>query len=175
MQSPSFIKVWKRVFKSLVTFLLLTLAVSSNVVFSDSLTYSPDQWPRHWNVLMHKTDLQERLNGNRKYGRQTPMRSPMWGVVPTAKQKSRRSFRPEYNTNSHMKNYFGNNLYQGNYYGFSGYGLANPYNSPLLVPGLMPGLVAPSIPYGAYPYVGASPFMGGFPVTGGFPRTGYLW
>ncbi|MCK5386838.1 MAG: hypothetical protein KAJ39_06615 [Gammaproteobacteria bacterium] len=179
MQLTSFIVIRKHVLKTVFAFLCLAIIGSSNFVIAESLTYSPDQWPRHWNVLMNKTHLQDRLNGyraNGKYTNQTPVRSPMWGVVPTAKQKSRRSLRPEYNSNSHVRNYIGHNIYQGNYYsGLAGYGLANPYNSSLLVPGLMPGLVAPGIPFGAYPYVGASPFMGGFPVLGGFPRTGYLW
>ena len=172
MQLTSFIKIWKHTLKSMLTFLLLTLAGSSNVVIADSLTYSPDQWPRHWNVLMQKMHVQDRLNryrANGNYTRQVPARSSMWGVVPSVKQKSRRSLRPEYNTNAHMRNYFGNNIYQGNYYGFAGYGLANPYNSPLMVPGLMPGFGAPGIPYGV------SPYIVGFPVTGGFPGAGYLW
>lgn len=179
MQLTSFIEIRKYVLKGIFTFLCMAIIGSSNFVIADSLTYSPDQWPRHWNVLMQKMNLQDRLNRyreNGKYTNQVPVRSSMWGVVPAAKQKSRRSLRPEYNTNAHMRNYFSNNIYQANYYsGFSGYGLENPYNSPLLVPGLMPGFVAPGIPYGAYPYIGASPFMGGFPVTGGFPGTGYLW
>jgi len=179
MQLTSFIVIRKHVLKNVFAFLCLASVSSSNIVIAESLTYSPDQWPRHWNVLMNKTHLQNRLNGyraNGKYTSQIPVRSPMWGVVPAAKQKSRRSLRPEYNTNSHVRNYIGHNTYQGNYYsGLAGYGLANPYNSPLLVPGLMPGLVAPGIPFGAYPYVGASPFTGGLPVMGGVPGTGYLW
>lgn len=179
MQLTSFIVIRKHALKNVFAFLCLAIVGSRNIVIADSLTYSPDQWPRHWNVLMNKTHLQDRLNGYRakgKYTSQTPVRSPMWGVAPTAKQKSRRSLRPEYNSNSHVRNYFGHNIYQGNYYSsLAGYGLANPYNSPLLVPGLMPGLNAPGIPFGAYPYVGASPFLGGLPVMGGMPGTGYLW
>ena len=179
MQLTSFIVIRKHALKNVFIFLSLAVVGSSNIVIADSLTYSPDQWPRHWNVLMNNTPLQDRLNGyrvNGKYTNHIPARSPMWGVVPAVKQQARRSVRPEYNTNSHMQNYYGQNIYQGNYYpGFAGHGLANPYNSPLLVPGLMPGFVTPGIPVGAYPYVGASPFMGGFPVTGGFPRAGYLW
>ena len=179
MQLTSFIEFLKYALKSVLLVLLLVSVDSRNFVMAEPLTYSPDQWPRHWNVLLNKTHLQNRLNGykaNARYTNKTPLRSPVWGVVPAAKQKSRRSFRPEYNTNAHMRNYYSHNLYQGNYYsGFAGYGLANPYNSPLLVPGLMPGFGTPGIPFGAYPYAGASPFMGGFPVTGGFPRTGYPW
>ncbi len=179
MQLISFMVIKKHALKNVFAFLSLAIVGSSNSVVAESLTYSPDQWPRHWNVLINNTHLQDRLNSfraNGKYTNQVPVRSPMWGVVPTAKQKIRRSVRPEYNTKSHVRNYFGHNLYQGNYYsGLAGYGLANPYNSPLLVPGVMPGLVAPGIPYGAYPYVGASPFMGGFPAIGGFPGTGYSW
>ena len=171
MQLISFIVIRKHMLKNVFAFLCLAAAGSSNFAIAESLTYSPDQWPRHWNVLMNKTHLQARLNGyrvNGKYINQIPARSPMWGVVPTAKQKSRRSFRPEYNTNSHIRNYFGNNYYQVNHSGFSGYGLANPYNSPLLIPGFVPGLVAPGIPFTTYP------LMRGLPVMGGVP-TGYSW
>ena len=157
---------------SMLAILLLAILGYSHFVNAESLTYSPDQWPRHWNVLMNKTQLQNRLNGYRangyrakgRYKHQTSVRSPMWGVVPTAKRKSRRSLRPEYNTNAHMRNYFSQNNYQGNYYsGLAGFGLANPYNSPLLVPGLMPGFVPVGIPFATSPY------------AGGFPGSRYLW
>ena len=173
MPLTSFIEIWKYTLKGVMILLLLVIVNSSNFVIAESLTYSPDQWPRHWNVLMNKTHLQDRLNGyraNGKYTNQTPVRSPMWGVVPTVKKKPRRTLRPEYNTNAHMRSYSAQNIYHGNYYsGLAGYGLANPYNSPLLVPGLLPGLAAPGIPFAT------SPFMGGLPVMGGMPRTGYLW
>ena len=169
MQLTSFMVNKMNVLMSMFIFLCLATVVSNNFAVAGPLTYSPDQWPRHWNVLMHKTRLQDRLNGYRANGRgsnQAPARSPVWGVAPAAKQKSRRSFRPEYNTNAHMRNYYGQNIYQGNYYsGFPAYGLANPYNSPLLVPGLMQGLTAPGIPFRAYPS----------PSVVGFPGTGYRW
>ncbi|MFK5914738.1 MAG: hypothetical protein QM484_10195 [Woeseiaceae bacterium] len=172
MQLTSFIVSKKHMLMNMFVFLCLSIISSGNVVVAESLTYSPDQWPRHWTVLMNKTHLKDRLNGyrgNRQGMNQAPTRSPVWGVVPATKQKSHRSLRPEYNTNAHMQNYYGLNFYQGNdYSGFSSFGLANPYNSPLLVPGFMPGL-APGIPFGT------NQFMGGFPVMGGYPRTRYLW
>jgi len=165
--------------KITTTCLLLLVMSYSHFIMAESLTYSPDQWPRHWNMLMNKTSLQNRLTGyraNTNKVNSAPMRSPVWGGVPTAKQKPRRTLRPEYNTNAYMQNYYDRNFYQGNYYsGFGGVGLANPYNSPLLVPGLLPGLSAPGIPFAGYPYPGVSPFYGGLPVMGGFPGTRYLW
>ena len=93
----------------------------------------------------------------------------MWGIAPRAEKKSRRTYRPEYNTNAHMMNYSGQNIYRGNYYNaMNGYGLANPYASPLLVPGLMPGLTAPGIPFMTNSY-GTNPYMMGMPVPG------YMW
>ncbi len=50
---------------SVFGFLCLATMGHSNYVVAESITYSPDQWPRHWNVLMHKTNSQDRLNGNR--------------------------------------------------------------------------------------------------------------
>lgn len=144
--------------------LLLVSFISANKVLAyDSLTYSPDQWPRHWNVLINKSYQQNRRTNGYDYSSQRPQRSPMWGVVPRAKKISRRTYRPEYNTNSHMLNYSNNNIYRGNYFPvMNGYGLANPYASPLLVPGLMPGLTAPGIPfmmnsYGTNPYITSMP------------------
>lgn len=177
MSLTFFVANKKYALKSVFVSLCITIVSYTNFVIADSLTYSPDQWPRHWNVLMNKTQLEDRLNGykpNTRGQAQTPARSPMWGVVPVAKQKPRRSVRPEYNTNLHMQNYYGQNNYQGNYYpGFPGYGYQTPYITPLMSPygalPLAPGLAAPGIPFGTYP------FMSGFPVMGGMPGTGYMW
>ena len=179
LKLTSFNAYRKILLKSTTICLLLTTASYSSLTFSESLTYSPDQWPRRWGMLMNKTKLQNRLTGYNRYSNKissAPLRSPVWGVVPAARQKPRRTLRPEYNTNAHMENYYGQNFYSGNYYsGFGGVGLANPYNSPLLVPGVLPGLIAPGIPYAGYPYPGVSPFYGGLPVMGGFPGARYLW
>ena len=153
----------KFVFRNIFIVTLFVITSNSNVVSAGSLTYSPDQWPRHWNVLINKSQQQSdhyRANG---YNREKPARSPMWGMMPTVKQKSRRTLRPEYNTNTDRVNHSSHNIYYRNYYsGFSGYGLANPYVSPLLVPGLMPGLSAPGIPFITNPYA-MNPYMGGMP------------
>ena len=164
MQLRSLIANRKTMLKSLLASLCITMIVYSNFVIADSITYSPDQWPRHWNGVMNNS----RSNGyrtNSNNSEQTPSRSPMWGVVPVSKQKPRRSMRPEYDTNSHMNNYYGQNNYRGNYStGFHGYGFQTPYVAPLMSPyaiaPLAPGLAAPGIPFGAYP------FMGGFPGLG---------
>jgi hypothetical protein len=47
----------------------------------------------------------------------------------------------------------------------------NPYG----VSAMAPGLAAPGIPFGTYPFVTPSPFMGGYPVMRGMPGPGYLW
>lgn len=164
---------------SLFIFLLMLLTSISNVVVADTLTYSPDQWPRHWNVLINETQKQNNRYQVNGYVSQQPVRSPMWGVMPSAKQKPRRGVRPEYNTDSYTGSYPQESIYYQNYYsGFSGYGLANPYVSPLWVPGLMPGLNAPNIPFISNPYLG-NPYLGnpyaGSPYMGGFPRPGYMW
>lgn len=177
MQLIALIVMRKYALKSMFASLCLIVVGHANFVIAEPLTYSPDQWPRHWNVLMNKTHLKVRLNGYRSNANglnQKPARSPMWGVVPVAKQKPRRSHRPEYNTNSHIRNYYGQNMYQGNYYsGFSGYGFPTSFVTPLISPygvsALAPGLAAPGIPFGAYP------FMGSLPVMGGLPGMGYMW
>lgn len=154
---------------SAFVFLLLSAATINNVCADGSLSYSPDQWPRHWNVLINKTNEQNKSFQSHGYSRQKPLRSPMWGVAPVVEKRSRRTYRPEYNTNAHMMNYSGQNIYRGNYYSMTnGYGLANPYASPLLVPGLMPGLAAPGIPFMTNSY-GTNPYMVGMPFSG------YLW
>lgn len=179
MQLTFFIVRKENMLKSAFVFLCLSIIGGGNVVVAESLTYSPDQWPRHWNVLMNKSYPKDRLNSHRRNGKvlnQAPTRSPFWGVVPASKQKPRRSVRPEYNTNGHIQNYYGQNFNQGNYYsGFSSFGLANPYNSALLVPGLMPGFIGAGIPFGSHPYVTPFPYMGGYPVMGGIPGSGYRW
>lgn len=157
------------IFHKLLMALIISFACLNNNVTAGSLTYSPDQWPRHWNAHVIKNkqlnDRQKRNSNNR----QSPLRSPMWGIVPAAKQNQRRSQRPEYNTNAHIVNYPGQNIYHTNYYsGANGNGLANPYVSPLLVPGLMPGLTAPGIPFITNPYSGN-------PYPGGMRAPGYMW
>lgn len=126
-------------------FVMLASICETNVIAADNLTYSPDQWPRHWNVLVNQ-------NNNRyekkRFVRQHPIRSERWGGSPVVRQKSRRTFRPEYNTSSHINNYYGQNVrYENPYSGAIGYGLARPYMSGLIGPSLMPGLSAPGIPF----------------------------
>lgn len=148
---------------------ILLLITNNNLVVAESLTYSPDQWPRHWNVLMNKTNHQQDRKRNH-YSNSAPLRSQVWGVVPRAKQKPRRSLRPEYDTNSHMHNY---------YAGYRGYAFPARYGMPMMSPYgasiIGPGLAAPGIPFGTYPFVTPSPFMGGYPVMGGLPALGYMW
>lgn len=164
MQLTSLILNKKTMLKSMFASLCIAMIVYSNLLIADSLTYSPDQWPRHWNGLINNTNINDhRINFTNRD--QAPTRSPMWGVAPVTKQKPRRSMRPEYNTNSHIQNYYGHNNYRGHYFsGFSGYGYPAPYVAPLISPygfsPLAPGLAAPGIPFGAYP------FMGGFPGIG---------
>ena len=166
MQLTSFIVRRKYLLKM---FWLLLMVTSSHSLVAESLTYSPDQWPRHWNVLMNKANHQQERNSN-KYRSLAPLRSKVWGVVPRAKQKSRRSLRPEYDTNSHMNNYY------SGYRGFAapityGMPLASPYGASVMGP----GLAAPGIPFGTYPFVTPSPFMGGYPGMGRMPGLGYMW
>ena len=169
MKSVSYCATNKYILSNTFMFLLLSAVTINNVSADGSLSYSPDQLPRHWNVLINKTQQQNKIFRQRGYSRQKPMRSRMWGVAPVAEQKSRRTRRPEYNTNAHMMNYSGRNMYGGYYTSaMNGYGLANPYDSPLMVPGLMPGLGAPGIPFMANSY-GANPYGVGMP----FP--GYMW
>ena len=169
MKSISFYITNKNILRNIFIVLLIIVASNSKVVNADALTYSPDQWPRHWNVLINQSQKQSERYRERSYNREKPARSPMWGMKPRAKQKSRRSITPEYNMNTYRVNHSSQNIYYGNYYtGFSGYGLANPYISPLLVPGLMPGLSAPGIPFITNPYA-MNPYMGGMPAPG------YMW
>lgn len=169
MKLTTFIKQDKYVLANMIMLLLLFAACASKAVIADSMTYSPEQWPRHWNTLINETQQQNNHYRQSGYASQKPMRSPMWGMAPVAKKKPRRTLRPEYNTNTHVINYSGQNFYgQNSYPVMNGYGLANPYASPLLVPGLMPGLGAPGIPYITNPY-GMNPYMHGAP----FP--GYRW
>lgn len=166
MQLTSFIVHRKYL---LTIFWWLLMVTSNHSLMAESLTYSPDQWPRHWNVLMNKVNHQKSGYGH-KYRNQAPLRSQVWGVVPRAKQKPRRSLRPEYDTNSHMQNY---------YSGYRSYASPIAYGAPLVSPygaSIMgPGLAAPGIPFGTYPFITPSPFMGGYPVMGGVPRLGYMW
>ena len=170
MKSVSYRVINKYILVNTFMFLLLASAATTNVLADDSLSYSPDQWPRHWNVLINKTQKQNRRRARQHgYASQKPLRSRIWGVAPVAEKRSRRTYRPEYNTNAHMVNYSGQNMYRGNYYSaMNGLGLANPYASPLLVPGLMPGLAAPGIPFMTNSY-GTNPYMNGMPMPG------YMW
>ena len=177
MQLIPLVVIRNHVLKIMFVSLCITIVGHANYVIAEPLTYSPDQWPRHWNMLMNRTHLNNRMNGyrtNENDSNQKPARSPMWGVVPVTKQKSRRSLRPEYNTNSHIQNYYGQNMYRGNYSPtFSGYGYPISYGVPVMSPygvsAMAPGLAAPGIPFGTYPY------MGRFPVMGGLPGMGYMW
>ena len=179
MKLTSFIYINKHELNSVFLILMLMIVCKSNNVIADSLTYSPDQWPRHWNQLINKTRQQgyQSNNGSNEthYSNQRPERSPMWGMVPIAKQKSRRSLTPEYDTNSHMRNYYNQNSYRENYYAGNnypglGYGYSSPYampfTRPYAAPLLAPGLAAPGIPMLMHPYAAAPPYMGGFPGMG---------
>ena len=139
MKSASYSTTSKYILSTIFMFLLLSIATINIVSADNTLSYSPDQLPRHWNVLINKTQQQNKGFRQHGYSRQKPMRSRMWGVAPVAEQKSRRTRRPEYNTNAYMMNYSGRNMYGGYYTSaMNGYGLANPYDSPLMVPGLRP-------------------------------------
>ena len=166
MLLTTFISVKRTLLNSVVVLLLTAIAFSGNIVSADTLTYSPDQWPRRWNVLINQTQQpSDRYRQNNNAG-QRPARSPMWGVVPSGKQKSRRSVRPEYNTQSHINHYPNQSIYSVNYYsGMYGNGLANPYVSPLLVPGVMSGFNSPGIPFVSNPY-GVNPYLRGYPYRG---------
>ena len=157
------------------------ISAQSKFVNANDLTYSPDQWPRHWNALINQAPSQQNTSGSQsqrdQYENHRPLRSPMWGVMPSAKKSSRRSMWPEYNTRAHLHSA----IYAENYYsGFPAYGLpipmasslVMPYGAPLLAPGIMPGINPVGYPYAAYPYRAypyASPFIGGF------PGQGHLW
>lgn len=161
--------------------LFVIISVQNNFVNANDLTYSPDQWPRHWNALINQNQPDQNTSGYQSrrsdYENQRPLRSPMWGVMPSAKKTSRRSMWPEYNTRAHLHG----GVYAENYYsGFPAYGLpvpmasplVMPYGAPLLAPGIMPGINPGGYPYAAYPY-GTYPY--GSPFMGGFPGTGYMW
>lgn len=183
MKLTSSIFINKHILKSVFLILMLLGVSQSNNVIADNLTYSPDQWPRHWNKLINQTRQQGYQNNNGSnesyYGNQQPERSPMWGVVPIVKQKRRRSLTPEYNTSSHIHNYYNQNNYAENYsagnmYPGLGYGysspyampFASPYSAPLLAPLISPGLAAPGIPMTMLPYAVTPSYMGGFPGMG---------
>jgi len=188
MRLTSFIVINKYDMKRLFVMLLLSMLLSS-VTYAESLSYSPDQWPRRWNILINEMHQPGNPTGvrsnNQQYNTpqtaQRPARSPAWGVPPVAKPKSRRSYRPDYNTNSHIVDY---SRYYGTgnayYPGLAGYGMGSPFGAPLLVPGispiLAPGLTAPGIPFGvmpfnSYPY--AYPYGRTYPYTGFLPGIGY--
>jgi len=162
--------------------LLLALLCNSSTIFAESISYSPDQLPRKWNVLINEMHNGQKPNhGNQKNGykaykpgasNKKPARSSAWGVPPVKKKKSHRSRYPEYNTQMPRYRYpMPMNGYGGAYYpGLAGFGLS-PYSTPFMVPGmsplLAPGLSAPgiplSLPYSGYPYtpgyMGLSPGM----------------
>lgn len=188
MRLTSFIVNKQACIKMPLITLVLTIMLS-NLTYAGALTYSPDQWPRHWNILINET---QHYNGNHynrnlynnqahmrpNQRRSKPARSTQWGVPPVAKPRSRRSVRPEYDTNSHLYGYNGpaNFVapYGTPYQGFNGSGLASPFAAPLLVPGmsplLAPGLTAPGFPfvqpYSYYPYAAPYPYRGLVPGAG---------
>lgn len=180
MQLLSFIVCRKYVLKSGIIFLAIS---ADNLAVAEPLTYSPDQWPRHWNVLITKTNLQKQISNQESKGNyfnQLPARSPVWGVVPKERQKRRRSLRPEYDTNYHMRNYYGQNLYGGHYHSYStAYALPMSHHMPAMNPYgvavMAPGLAAPGIPFSTYPLVNPSPFMTGYPAIRGMSGPGYFW
>ncbi len=156
-------------------------------LMADSLTYSPDQWPRRWNRLIQQTSLQEQLNGHISTARpqarsrscscnQPPRHSRVWGVVPSAGKKSRRSTRPDYSLTTERTTPYA----AANYPGY-GYGAAYPsvYGNPYINPVIAPGLAAPAIPAGVYPFVTpllGAPYLGGVPYYPSvMPVPGYVW
>ena len=175
-----FIDINNNILSSLFFILMLVIVSKGSYVNAQGLTYSPDQWPRHWNQLINKKHQQEYMNDDRSYNkninRERPQRSPIWGMVPLVKQKPRRTSTPEYDTQSHMRSHYNHdryreNLYSGNHFSGMSYGLASPFNHSYIVPGLAPGLAAPGIPmtmhpYSNNPYIGASPYMTGYPGMG---------
>ena len=179
MKLTSTIFIIKHIMKNVFLIFILMGVCHSNNVIADSLTYSPDQWPRNWNKLINKAHQQRYQNNNDSYefnyGNQRPERSPMWGMVPIVKQQRRRSLTPEYNTNSHIHNYynqnnFGESFSSGNMYPGLGYGYSSPYampfTSPYSAPLISPGLAAPGIPMFMHPYAATPSYMGGFPGMG---------
>jgi len=179
MKLSSLISINKHDVNCMPVLLLLALLCNSNTTFADSITYSPDQLPRKWNVLINEMHNDQKLNGHgQKNGikpykpnasRNKPSRSTAWGVPPVKKKNSHRSRSPEYNTQMPRYSYpMPMNGYGAYYPGLAGFGLS-PYSTPFMVPGmsplLAPGLSAPgiplSLPYAGYPY---SPgYMGLFP------------
>ena len=147
----------------------LVMLCNTNVAIADSLTYSPDQWPRNWNQSIMEMHQNQGFNSRNQYKdfkpsrnnstRREPTRSSAWGAPPNAKKKSRRSTRPEYNTSSPGLNYYQrpNIGYNPYYPGMAGFG-ASPFAAPILVPGisplLAPGLTSPGIPLSVHPFVG---------------------
>lgn len=193
MKLSSFIVSKNMKLKQLSILFACVLSGTADVVIADALTYSPDQWPRHWNVLMNETQTQN-FNGCcqqnaghysiQNYQSEQPARSPMWGMMPEVKQKNRRSVRPEYNTNFHLMNYsnpgnnyssFNPNMYS---YGWNNYGFNNVYSTPYLqpysLPVLAPGLAAPGLPLGVNPYL-MNPYSGGYAPFGMTPGIGTFW
>lgn len=187
MKLPSFIVVKKIDLNKVVILFLFAITANNTFVVADSLTYSPDQWPRHWKVLINGDHQQGGIVANRNYqnhyGWEKPARSPSWGMLPN-RRKPRRSTTPEYNTNSHLIDYSGLNTnyrpyHPGAYYpGLASPGLASPFAGPLVnpytVPVLAPGLGSPVTPYSMYPS-GAYPYASAYPGVGVMPGRGYLW
>ncbi|MDH5424579.1 MAG: hypothetical protein OEY29_06285 [Gammaproteobacteria bacterium] len=176
----------------------VSLFININLVKADSLSYSPDQWPGHWNEAMDDRNYQtsisdyDRCNNNCErqnnyYSKQRPAKSPIWGMAPVSKDKPRRTVRPEYNSNSHMMRYEKMKNNYSPYYSAQMIpamgGLVNPYAgsvlNPYAVPVMVPGLAAPGIPfsvnsYGMNPYANYS-YAPMVPGMGYAPGVNYLW
>ncbi|NOY66313.1 MAG: hypothetical protein GXP13_02745 [Gammaproteobacteria bacterium] len=180
MKLMSFTIFKKNDFKFIVLAIPLIMMGNVNSAFADPLSYSPDQWPRNWNILID--EMNQGVNNHhyqhnnrppkKDTSRKRPARSSAWGVPPVARSKPRRSKWPEYNTQAPRYNMQRPGFGYGSYYpGLTGLGLT-PFAAPLLVPGmsplLAPGMVSPGIPmqmqpFSAYPYspayIGVMPRM----------------
>ena len=169
----------------MVMAMVLMLIMQS--LMADSLTYSPDQWPRRWNRLIQQTSLQDQLNGHAYTVRpqspsrscrcnQPPRHSRVWGVVPSAGKKSRRSTRPDYSLATEQVTPPTQAVYPG--YGF-GAVYPSVYGNPYINPVIAPGLAAPAIPTGVYPFITplpGTPYLGGVPYYPSLmPVPGYIW
>lgn len=185
MTLTSFYTTRYAVHKNSMWIMVLVIMAVGKIAMADSLSYSPDQWPRHWSKLVNEKNSlnsQQRQFDNHNRMPQ-PARSPAWGMLPDKKKKSRRSVRPEYNTQSHIQHVPMNGMYPRGFYPgyqpmYPGYGygtpLAVPAMNPYITPLLAPGLAAPGIPLYMQPY-NRYPYAGGIPFNSGWPTTGYMW
>jgi hypothetical protein len=200
MKSSPYFVTKKYGVKNVTILLSVVLMSVANYSVADSISYSPDQWPRHWNVLINDNQ-QNAFNRygipqNNYYPAQQnnytggePARSPMWGMMPEVKQSHRRSRTPEYDTRYHVGNYFNQgNVYSSPYpntmlpglnnYGLNNYGLNTPYYSSVpgyySAPFMSPGLAAPGLPFGVAPLT-AFPYSGLYSPFGVGPGLGGLW